>query len=159
MHQKATRRHWRPASPNSSGRSLRVSAVIVKMRRETTLQSLRYLTVSGSGVAVNFAIFAMLSWVGLPTLGCGALAFAGACQHNLIWHARITFDTGTRRSRRRSARFFALSLATLGVNLVILAALESAGVPMLIAQAAGIALAAPTNLLGCRSWVFVEARA
>jgi putative flippase GtrA len=105
---------------------------------------------------VNFLIFAMLSWFGLPTLGCGALAFAGACQHNVTWHARITFDTGTCPGRRRSARFFALSLATLGANLLILAALESAGVPALIAQGAGIAVAAPLNLLGCRSWVFVE---
>ena len=132
---------------------------MIKMTRETTLQSVRYLAVTGSGVAVNFAIFAMLSELGLPTLGCGALAFAGACQHNLTWHTRITFDTSTRSSRRRSARFFALSLATVGVNLVVLAALESAGVPTLIAQGAGIALAAPMNLLGCRSWVFVEARA
>jgi putative flippase GtrA len=126
------------------------------MRRETARQSLRYLAVSGSGVAVNFATFAILSWLGLPTLGCGALAFAAACRHNLNWHARITFETRTRPCRRRSARFFALSLATLGADLAVLAALESTGVAALIAQGAGIAIAAPLNLLGCRSWVFAE---
>lgn len=130
--------------------------MILKNRRKAAHQSLRYLVVSGSGVAVNFVIFTILSWLGLPTLGCGALAFSGACQHNVTWHARITFDTRTRPVHRRSARFFALSLATLGANLLVLAALESAGVPALIAQAAGIAVAAPLNLLGCRSWVFVE---
>ena len=103
---------------------------------------------------MNFVVFTISSWLGLPTLGCGALAFAGACQHNLTWHARNTFDTRTPPGHRRSARFFALSLATLGVNLLVLAALESAGVPALIAQAAGIAVAAPLNFLGCRSWVF-----
>jgi putative flippase GtrA len=133
---------------------VRFEEVLLKMRRETALQSLRYLAVSGSGVTVNFAIFAILSWLAVPTLVGGALAFAGACEHNVTWHARITFDAGTRSSRRQSARFFALSLATLGASLVVLAALESAGVPALIAQGAGIAVASPLNLLGCRSWVF-----
>jgi len=155
MHQEATRKRWPPPNVRIAC-GLIGAEVVLKVGRKTAHQSLRYVAVSGSGVAVNVVIFTILRWLGLPTIGCGALAFAGACQHNVTWHARITFDTGTRSSRRRSARFFSLSLATLGANLVVLAALESAGLRALIAQGVGIAVAAPLNLLGCRSWVFVE---
>jgi putative flippase GtrA len=126
------------------------------MRRESTLQSLRYVAVSGSGIAVNFAIFAILRVCAVPIIACGALAFAVACQHNVTWHARITFGGGARSDCWRSVRFFALSLATLGVNLLILSGLERGGVAPLFAQAAGIAAACPLNFLGSRLWVFAD---
>ena len=123
-------------------------------RREGIPQPLRYLAVSGSGAAVNFATFAALRASAIPTIACGALAFAAACRHGLTWHARITFRLGNPSPRRRGPRFVLLSLATLGVNLAALSTLEGIGVTSLLAQVVAVGVTCPLNFLGSRFWVF-----
>jgi putative flippase GtrA len=113
---------------------------------------LAFALVSGSGTVVNLVAFALLHHVvGLPPILCGALAFAVACQHNATWHAHVTFRV---RAHSRRTRYAALSLATLAVNLAVLHAIARAGVAPVVAQAVGIAAAAPLNFLGSRRWVF-----
>jgi len=107
---------------------------------------------------VNFATFAALRASAVPTIACGALAFAAACQHGLTCHARITFRTGTPTRRGRGLRFVLLSLATLGFNLAALSSLEANGVTPFLAQVVAIGLACPLNFLGSRFWVFRHER-
>ncbi len=125
------------------------------INRDTLAESFRYLLVSGSGVAVNLATFAIARTWRLPALVCGALAFVAACQHNEHWHARVTFSGKSQSGRGRPVRFFVLSLATLGVNLAILPVLEWSGLAPVVAEGAAIAVACPLNYLGSRLWVFV----
>jgi len=127
---------------------------VTAMRRERALELLRYLIVSGSGVVVNIATFAVLRAWAIPTVVCGALAFAAACRHNVTWHARVTFGGATTAGCQTSLRFLGLSLATLGISLGVLAGLHRVGVGSLLAQAAGILAACPLNFLGSRLWVF-----
>ena len=132
------------------------------VRRDRMPELVRYLLVSGSGVAVNVATFAFLRLWAIPSVVCGALAFAAACQHNVTWHARVTFAGAGRGARdfgpgaRRSARFFGLSLVTLGVSLAVLTGVHRAGVGAVGAQGVSILAACPLNFLGSRHWVFVD---
>jgi putative flippase GtrA len=127
-----------------------------KRRWECFLQPLRYLAVSGSGTAVNFATFSLLRAFAVPTMACAAMAFAVACRHGFASHQRFTFAVQTAARGRRSLKFLLLSLATLGVNLAVLSALAAAGVSPLFAQVAALAAACPLNFLGSRRWVFAE---
>lgn len=123
--------------------------------RRALRQVVAFALVSGSGTAVNLVAFALLHHVvGLPPLVCGALAFVIACQHNATWHAQVTFRAADGPVRSRRVRYIALSTATLAINLAILHAVAAAGVTPVLAQAIGIASAAPLNFLGSRRWVF-----
>jgi len=116
-----------------------------------------FVLVSGSGTAVNLAVFALLDHVvGLPPLVCSAIAFLVACRHNVTWHAQLTFRAGGEAAQSRRIRYVVLSTATLSINLCVLNALARAGVTPVLAQAAGILSACPINFLGSRRWVFAS---
>jgi putative flippase GtrA len=53
-----------------------------------------------------------------------------------------------------AARFFAVSLVGLGINLVALELLVAADLRQLVAQAIAVALAIPANFLGNKLWTF-----
>jgi dolichol-phosphate mannosyltransferase len=119
-------------------------------------QLLKFGVVGGSGYLINLAVFAVLADnLGVHHAIAAIGAFAVAVTNNFLWNRYWTFGPGDGSAGFQAARFFAVSLASLGLNLVVLEALVSGGaVGDLTAQAIAVAVAMPFNFLGNKLWTF-----
>ncbi len=122
------------------------------------LQLFKFGLVGGSGYLINLAVFAVLaSNLGIHHSVAAVGAFAVAVTSNFLWNRHWTFGSGDGPAGFQAARFFAVSLASLALNLVVLEALmatESVGT--LTAQAIAVAVAMPFNFLGNKLWTFAQ---
>jgi putative flippase GtrA len=117
---------------------------------------LRYCAVGASGYAVNSVLFWLLDR-SLAYPVAFALAFLCAATSNFALNRAWTFRSAARVSPEY-ARFLAVSLLALGVDLVVLSGLvEVAGAPKLVAAAAAILAATPASFAGNRVWTFRRA--
>jgi putative flippase GtrA len=119
-------------------------------------QLAKFGIVGGSGYLVNLAVFALLAGaLGVHHLVAAVGAFVVAVSNNFFWNRHWTFGPGERPAHFQAARFFAVSLASLGINLVVLELLLSGDVVGEIpAQAIAVAVAMPFNFLGNKLWTF-----
>jgi putative flippase GtrA len=74
--------------------------------------------------------------------------------NNHLLHRVWTFERRDAAYLPQGARFLVVSLAALGVNLVVLHLLLVAGSGELQAQALAIAVATPASFVGNRLWAF-----
>ena len=75
--------------------------------------------------------------------------------NNFAWNRHWTFSAHDGHAGFQAARFFVVSLAGLGFNLVLLELLVGpAGMPELPAQAIAVALTMPLNFVGNKLWTF-----
>lgn len=120
------------------------------------VQLLKFGLVGGSGYLINLGVFALLtSSLGTHHVAAAVGAFAVAVTNNFLWNRHWTFGTGNGPAHFQAARFFTVSLASLGLNLAILQLLLTAGaVGELPAQAIAVAAAMPFNFLGNKLWTF-----
>ena len=82
-------------------------------------------------------------------------AFCVAVTSNFLWNRYWTFGPGEGTGAFQAARFFAVSVASLVINLAVLEALVAgAGMGDLAAQAIAVAIAMPFNFLGNKLWTF-----
>jgi dolichol-phosphate mannosyltransferase len=119
-------------------------------------QLLKFGLVGGSGYVINLAVFAVLSGeLGLHHSIAAVGAFCVAVSSNFFWNRHWTFAAGDGHAGFQAARFFAVSVGALLINLVVLEALV-AGAEMgdLSAQAIAVAVAMPFNFLGNKLWTF-----
>ncbi len=119
-------------------------------------QLLKFGIVGGSGYLINLGVFAVLAGsLGVHHAIAAIGAFCVAVTNNFLWNRYWTFGPGNGRAGFQAARFFAVSLASLGLNLVVLEALiASRSVGELTAQAIAVAVAMPFNFLGNKLWTF-----
>jgi putative flippase GtrA len=121
-------------------------------------QLLKFGIVGGSGYLINLAVFALLAGNfgahhSLAALG----AFAVAVTNNFLWNRYWTFGPGDGSAGFQAARFFAVSIGALGLNLAVLELLVAGGsVGDLTAQAIAVAVAMPFNFLGNKLWTFAQ---
>jgi len=120
------------------------------------VQLLKFGLVGGSGYLINLGVFAILSGnLGVHHVAAAVGAFCVAVTNNFLWNRHWTFGPGDGSASFQAARFFAVSLAALGLNLVVLEALVSSNtVGDLTAQAIAVAVAMPFNFLGNKLWTF-----
>ncbi len=125
---------------------------------EKWMQLLKFCIVGGSGYLVNLAVFALLAGVvDVHHIAAAVGAFVVAVSNNFFWNRHWTFEPGARPAHFQAARFFAVSIASLGVNLVVLELLVSGGgLSELPAQAIAVAVAMPFNFVGNKLWTFDE---
>ncbi len=125
-------------------------------RPASWLQLLKFGIVGGSGYLINLAVFALLAGgLGLHHLLAAIGAFCVALANNFLWNRHWTFDAGHGHPGFQAARFFAVSVGALLINLVVLEALVSgASMGDLTAQAIAVAVAMPFNFLGNKLWTF-----
>jgi putative flippase GtrA len=119
-------------------------------------QLLKFGLVGGSGYLINLAVFAVLSGnLGVHHAIAAVGAFCVAVSSNFFWNRHWTFRAGHGHAGFQAARFFAVSVGALLINLVVLEALI-AGAEMgdLSAQAIAVAVAMPFNFLGNKLWTF-----
>jgi putative flippase GtrA len=125
-------------------------------RPASWVQLVKFGLVGGSGYLINLAVFAVLAGgLGLHHLLAAIGAFCVALANNFLWNRHWTFDAGHGHPGFQAARFFAVSVAALLINLVVLEALVSgASMGDLAAQAIAVAVAMPFNFLGNKLWTF-----
>lgn len=118
-------------------------------------QLLRFCTVGASGYAVNLAVFAaLLHLAGAHHLTAAVGAFLVAWTNNFVLNKWWTFRRHGLSAAQQGARYMAVSLVALALNLVLLEAMVRGGAPELPAQALAIALVTPINFLLNRRWSF-----
>lgn len=119
-------------------------------------QLCKFGLVGGSGYLINLAVFAVLSAnFGLHHILAAIGAFCVAVASNFFWNRHWTFAAGDGHAGFQAARFFAVSIAALAINLVVLESLVGGtSLGDLPSQAIAVAVAMPFNFLGNKLWTF-----
>jgi len=125
-------------------------------RPDSWWQLLKFGIVGGSGYVINLVVFAVLAdSLDVHHTVAAIGAFCVAVTSNFLWNRYWTFGPGGGSAGFQAARFFAVSLASLGLNLVVLELLVTrGGTGELAAQAIAVAVAMPFNFLGNKLWTF-----
>jgi len=128
-------------------------------RPSNWIQLFQFVVVGGSGYVINLAVFTVLTQAAdLHHIPAAVGAFAVAVTNNFLLNRQWTFrGQGAREDHAgfQAARFFAVSLAGLGVNLLVLTILvDLAEISELPAQAVAVAFATPVNFVGNKMWTF-----
>ena len=123
-------------------------------RPSNWLELVRFCVVGGSGYVINVGLF-WLAYRDLPYMVAFAIAFAVAATNNFIWNRVWTFKIEHGVPHVQYARFLAVSLLALAIDLSALAVLvEVMGVHKPIAAAIAIVVATPISFLGNKLWSF-----
>jgi putative flippase GtrA len=124
--------------------------------RDSWIQLLKFGVVGGSGYLINLGVFAFLSGnLGVFHAVAAIGAFCVAVTNNFLWNRYWTFGPGEGLAHLQAARFLAVSIAALVVNLIVLEVLiSSSSISELAAQAIAVAVAIPFNFLGNKLWTF-----
>jgi dolichol-phosphate mannosyltransferase len=128
---------------------------IRRARRADWNQLVRFCVVGASGYLVNLAVFTLLVH-GMDAHHTVAAigAFCVAWTNNFVLNKFWTFNKHELSALRQGARYLAVSLVALAINLVILELLVRAGLPEVASQAIAIAAVMPVNFLLNRRWSF-----
>jgi putative flippase GtrA len=120
------------------------------------IQLFKFGLVGGTGYVVNIIVFTLL--VGGPNvhhLVAAVLAFCVAITNNFVLNRVWTFRGTEGHAGFQAARFLAVSVGALLINLVVLYLLaDVAGLGDVPAQAIAVATAMPFNFLGNKLWTF-----
>lgn len=127
------------------------------------LQLFQFAVVGASGYVVNLIVFALLTeFAGFHHVLAAVGAFCVAVTNNFILNRIWTFRSQGAREHHagfQAARFFAVSVVGLSVNLVVLTLLvDVAELSELPSQAIAVAVATPVNFVGNKLWTFGRAR-
>jgi dolichol-phosphate mannosyltransferase len=123
---------------------------------ENWVQLFKFGLVGGSGYVINLAVFALLDQAfGVHHLLAALFSFCVAVTNNFILNRHWTFQASGGHAGFQAARFFAVSVLALGVNLVVLYLLvDVASASELPSQALAVAVAMPFNFIGNKLWTF-----
>jgi putative flippase GtrA len=120
------------------------------------LQLVKFGLIGASGYAINLTVFALLVEVaGLHHAVAAVAAFCVAVSNNFHWNREWTFRASGGHAGFQAARFLTVSVAALGINLVVLQILiDPVGADEVAAQAIAVATAMPFNFVGNKLWTF-----
>jgi len=124
-------------------------------RPENWIELLKFSVVGLSGYAVNLAVYiALLKGAGLHYLPAAACSFVAAVGNNYAWNRLWTFRSSRGHVYYQGMRFFLVSIAALGLNLVLLRILVGAGSGKVLAQAIAVVLVMPFSFTANKLWSF-----
>ena len=124
-------------------------------RPENWIELLKFSVVGLSGYAVNLAVYiALLKGAGLHYLPAAACSFVVAVGNNYAWNRLWTFRSSRGHVYYQGMRFFLVSIAALGLNLVLLRILVGAGAGKVLAQAIAVVLVMPFSFTANKLWSF-----
>jgi dolichol-phosphate mannosyltransferase len=136
-----------------SGRAARVPDAL--RHRENWVQLVKFLVVGASGYIVNLGVYTLLlKEAGLHYVAAATVSFLLAASWNYCWNRTWTFRAQRGNFGTQGMRFFIVSATVYGANIAVLAALVSAGLGKILAQAIAVILVTPLNFLGNKLWSF-----
>jgi dolichol-phosphate mannosyltransferase len=128
---------------------------IRRARRADWEQLVRFCVVGSIGYVVNLAVFSLLvHGAGTHYALAAVVAFCVAWTNNFLFNKFWTFRRHELSTAQQGARYLAVSLVALGLNLILLEVLVQAGMPEVPSQAIAIAAVMPVNFLLNRRWSF-----
>jgi putative flippase GtrA len=114
----------------------------------------KFAVVGAVGYVINLAVYGALIGAGFHYLGAAVCSFLVAVTSNYTWNRFWTFRAQRGHVGVQGMRFFIVSVASLGANLVLLQLLVMAGTSKFIGQAIAIVLVTPLNFIGNKLWSF-----
>jgi putative flippase GtrA len=145
----------RPAATLSAPRpSLRSRTEAALRARRNWEQLVKFCIVGAVGYGVNLAVYVTLLHAGLHYLFAATCSFMVAVASNYTWNRIWTFHDRRAGLAAQGVRFFLVSLASLGANLLVLHILIRLGAGELVGQAVAIVLVTPLNFVGNKLWSF-----
>jgi dolichol-phosphate mannosyltransferase len=125
------------------------------LKPQNWIQLFQFGVVGASGYVVNLAVFAIvIGPLNVHHIPAAIIAFCVAVTNNFWWNRHWTFDAKHGHAGFQAARFFTVSVAALGINLIVLELLVRSGMGDLSAQALAVAIAMPFNFIGNKLWTF-----
>jgi dolichol-phosphate mannosyltransferase len=123
---------------------------------ENWVQLFKFGVVGATGYVLNLLVFGVLNQgLGVNHLLAAVASFCVAVSNNFLLNRHWTFQATEGHAGFQAARFFAVSVLALGVNLALLYLLvDVASAPELPSQAIAVAFAMPFNFLGNKLWTF-----
>ena len=119
------------------------------------IQLAKFGVVGTSGYIVNLAVYALLlNAANLHYVAAATGSFLVAASWNYMWNRNWTFRAQRGHFGIQGLRFFIVSATVYGANIAVLAALVSAGLGKIVAQAVAVVLVTPLNFLGNKLWSF-----
>jgi dolichol-phosphate mannosyltransferase len=120
------------------------------------MQLFKFGVVGASGYVVNLVVFTALTQaLDVHHIPAAILAFCVAVTNNFLWNRHWTFQATEGHAGFQAVRFFVISVAALGVNLIVLEILVAEiGMAEVPAQAIAVAFAMPVNFIGNKLWTF-----
>jgi putative flippase GtrA len=115
----------------------------------------KFCVVGAVGYLINLAVYDALLHTGLHYLVAATCSFLVAVTSNYTWNRLWTFREHRGHLGIQGMRFFLVSLAALGANLLVLHTLVAyGGLGRLLAQAIAIVFVTPLNFVGNKLWSF-----
>jgi putative flippase GtrA len=121
-------------------------------------QLAQFCVVGAVGYLINLGIYALLLDRGVHYLLAATLSFLVAVANNYWLNRHWTFRERKAGVAAQGMRFFLISLASLGANLLVLHVLIRFGAGKLVGQAIAIVLVTPLNFVGNKLWSFRRPR-
>ena len=120
------------------------------------VQLFKFGVVGASGYVVNLLVFTALTQaLEVHHIPAAVGAFCVAVTNNFLWNRHWTFQATEGHAGFQAARFLVISVAALGVNLIVLELLVAEiGMAEVPAQAIAVAFAMPVNFIGNKLWTF-----
>jgi putative flippase GtrA len=119
----------------------------------------KFCMVGAVGYLINLGVYDAILHRGVHYLVAATCSFLVAVTSNYTWNRLWTFREHRGHVGIQGMRFFIVSLAALGANLVVLHLLVAyAHLDKLLAQATAIVLVTPLNFVGNKLWSFRRAR-
>lgn len=119
----------------------------------------KFCAVGAVGYAINLAVYDGLLHERVHYLVAATGSFLVAVTSNYTWNRIWTFREHRSHIGVQGMRFFLVSLAALGANLVVLHLLIAyGGLGKLLAQAVAIVVVTPLNFVGNKLWSFRRAK-
>jgi putative flippase GtrA len=134
--------------------TVRSRAHIVLRTRRHWVQLGKFCAVGAVGYGINLAVYAALLHAGFHYLLAATGSFLVAVTSNYMLNRHWTFRDRRAGIAAQGMRFFVVSLASLGANLLVLHVLISFGAGKLVGQAIAIVLVTPLNFVGNKLWSF-----
>ena len=117
-------------------------------------QLAKFCVVGALGYGINLGVYAALLHGGLHYLLAATCSFLVAVTSNYTWNRIWTFRHHRGGFAAQGTRFFIVSLASLGANLLVLHVLITVGAGKFVGQAIAIVLVTPLNFVGNKLWSF-----
>lgn len=149
----------RPAAPLPTQRRRAWASLRSALRSARNWQELgKFCVVGAVGYLVNLAVYDAVLHAHVHYLVAATCSFLVAVTSNYTWNRLWTFREHRGHIGVQGMRFFLVSLAALGANLVVLHLLIAYGnLGKLPAQAVAIVLVTPLNFVGNKLWSFRRA--
>jgi putative flippase GtrA len=121
-------------------------------------QLAQFCVVGAVGYLINLGVYALLLHESVHYLLAATLSFLVAVANNYWLNRHWTFRERKAGVAAQGVRFFLISVASLGANLLVLHVLIRLGLGKLVGQAIAIVLVTPLNFVGNKLWSFRRPR-